>query len=400
MCRSPRGSCCCRRTSTCTSAGARRGRPPLPARALPGSRARGLRAARPSRADAAPGRGRHAPPPPLDTLSLMELHALRTLPPREAGGGPGRARLLARLHDWPPPLCLRRALVSHTPLVASFVPSPFVRRRQALMQRPGRARPRTAQGAAGRPLRPSAREPYGAGGEAPPPLFVDAAGVVTSAALAGARPWAVRGRCLLAAACRAAASDALPAGAGSAGEAAAAPGGACPRRRARRARRAGHAGPRGAGGPMSRTRSIACLAPCLWARVRPSPALQTDLRARTRQDRPGCSVLQRRARFTRAGPLRALRRCPAVRPHPAPPGARPLTRRAARRHAQAPPVRKPRRPRARSPGVRPPARPQSSRPRRLRAQLQRQAAAATASPCRRRRPRPAGRRRAGASARC
>ena len=32
---------------------------------------------------------------------------LRTLPPRSAGGGPGHARLLAGLHDRPPPLRLQ-----------------------------------------------------------------------------------------------------------------------------------------------------------------------------------------------------------------------------------------------------------------------------------------------------
>ena len=50
---------------------------------------------------------RHAPPLPLNTLTLKELHMLRTLPPRSAGGGPGHARLLAALHDRPPPLRLQ-----------------------------------------------------------------------------------------------------------------------------------------------------------------------------------------------------------------------------------------------------------------------------------------------------
>ena len=50
---------------------------------------------------------RHAPPLPLNTLTLKELHMLRTLPPRSAGGGPGHARLLAALHDRPPPLHLQ-----------------------------------------------------------------------------------------------------------------------------------------------------------------------------------------------------------------------------------------------------------------------------------------------------
>ncbi len=111
--------------------------------------------------------------------------------------GPGHARLLASLHNKLPPLALQVALIANTPLTAAFVPSPFARRRQALVQRPvGRRRGSLGRaGAAAGGARPAGlirRGPDG-GGDAPPlPMLVDAAGVVTDAAVAGEgceEPW-------------------------------------------------------------------------------------------------------------------------------------------------------------------------------------------------------------------